>query len=107
MSDTRQLAPMIFFGTDEVRNDGVRDFRPTAASAVRAEEQKKAADDATVDEQFSAPEETPDGDPKDLGPESDPEATAKAEHPVSAESATVDTSSPAGHPDLDLLFGAE
>ena len=104
MNDTaRQLSPMIFFGTDEVRNDGVRDFRPTAASAIRAEEAKKAAEAANVEEQFSAPtEDETDSDPKDP----DPKAAAKTDHPASVDPVTADTTSSAlSHPDLDALFG--
>ncbi len=102
MTEPRQLAPMIFFGTDQVRNDSVRDFRPTAASAVVAEEKKKSDDTALVEEQFSAPEGDGDSDPKDP----DPETVAKVEHPADAESATVVTPSPTvSHPDLDALFG--
>lgn len=101
MSDkAREFSPVIFFGTDAVRNDGVKDFRPTAVSAIRAEEEKKAAE---VEEQFSAPaEDKAESDPKDP----DPETVAKVEHPADAAPATADTTPPAlSHPDLDVLFG--
>lgn len=104
---TKVLAPVMFFGTDEARNEGVKDFRPTPMSAVKAEMQeaeKAAEQDGTAGDDESPKESALD--------------SVKSSHPSVQESlvtgATVDSdlvqsqqlitssqSSPSDHPDLD------
>lgn len=90
----RTVTPILFFGTDEWRNEGVKDFRPTAASYERAE--NEAIESAVKQDEPN--EEVQTEDPKAL---TQTDVDSKEIHP-SSQTEDEPKTEPTSHPDLDF-----